>query len=178
LPVSAHQPDERRLIESAKQDRRRFAELYEKNFDRVYAYIARRVDDRSDAEDVTSEVFHHALAHLEQFEWRGVPFVAWLYRIAANALADRYAKATREPETPATAENEDAAVDDVERRAMLSQLVNRLPPEQRRVVMARFVEQRSIREIARELQRSEGAVKQLQFRALQALRTRWEDTHA
>src|SRR5689334_10692227 len=88
--------EERALIEAAKRDPARFAELYELNFDRVYAYIARRVRDQSVAEDITSEVFHHALANLERFEWRGTPFAAWLFRIAANEIADRAMHAGRE----------------------------------------------------------------------------------
>src|ERR1700758_5005486 len=81
--------EERLLIEAAQKDPRRFAELYEQNFERVYAFIARRVRDRHVAEDVTAEVFHHALANLSKFEWRGVPFAVWLFRIAANILVDR-----------------------------------------------------------------------------------------
>ncbi|TMA53517.1 MAG: hypothetical protein E6J76_04300 [Deltaproteobacteria bacterium] len=88
--------DERTLIEAAQRDPGRFAELYESNFDRVYAFVVRRVRDREEAEDVTSEVFHRALANLGQFEWRGVPFAAWLLRIAANAMADRALRAARE----------------------------------------------------------------------------------
>src|SRR5215467_7817988 len=79
---------ERLLVEAAQKDPRRFAELYEANFERVYAFIVRRVQDRHDAEDLTAEVFHHALANIARFEWRGVPFAVWLYRIAANAIAD------------------------------------------------------------------------------------------
>ena len=62
---------ERLLIEAAQKDPRRFAELYETNFERVYAFIIRRVHDRTEAEDLTSEVFQHALANLSKFEWRG-----------------------------------------------------------------------------------------------------------
>ena len=79
--------EERVLIEAAKLDPRRFAELYERNFDRVYAFVARRAGGRVEAEDLTAEVFHHALAHLGRFEWRGIPFAAWLLQIARNALA-------------------------------------------------------------------------------------------
>ena len=167
--------EERLLVEAAQHDPARFADLYERNFDRVYAYIVRRVGDRAQTEDIASEVFHHALANLKSFEWRGMPFCAWLYRIAANAIADRYQKAARESQLPA---DDPEAADDVERRALLSELVNSLPPEQRRVVIQRFVEQRSIKEIARAMQRSEGAIKQLQFRALQTLRARMEDANA
>lgn len=84
---------ERHLIEAAKKDPARFAELYENNFDRVYAFIAWRVRDRNEAEDLTSDVFHQALAGLARFEWRGVPFAAWLFKIASNAIIDRSKRA-------------------------------------------------------------------------------------
>src|SRR6476659_4156793 len=93
--VSAQSDAERLLIEAAQKNPARFAELYEENFDRVYAYISRRVRDRSEAEDLTSEVFHQALANLSRFEWRGVPFAAWLFRIAANAIIDRSKRASK-----------------------------------------------------------------------------------
>src|SRR5262245_43243574 len=80
---------EQLLIEAAQKDPRRFGELYETNFERVYAFIVRRVHDRTEAEDLTSEVFQHALANLSRFEWRGVPFAVWLFRIAANSIADQ-----------------------------------------------------------------------------------------
>ena len=82
--------DERLLIEAAKADPPRFAALYERHFERVYAFVARRTRHRGEAEDVTSEVFHHALAHLGRYEWRGVPFSAWLFQIARNSLTDRW----------------------------------------------------------------------------------------
>jgi RNA polymerase sigma-70 factor, ECF subfamily len=167
--------DERLLIQAAQNDPSRFAELYEGNFNRVYAFVARRVKDREEAQDVTAEVFHQALRNLGRFQWRGVPFAAWLLRIAANALADRWQRATKGIEVRAEdgqIENEASASDavEVERRAMLFELVDRLPSDQRLVVIRRFVDQKSIREIAEELGRSEGAVKQLQFRALETLR--------
>jgi len=166
--------DERLLIEAAQRDPGRFAEIYEHNFERVYAYIARRVQTREEAQDLTAEVFHHALLHLSQFEWRGVPFIAWLMRIASNQLADRWKKSSRDPVL--TDEIDEAEVDDdVERRTILAQLVETLPADQRLVVERRFMEQRSIKDIAQELGRSEGAIKQLQFRALQALRAQVRD---
>ena len=88
--------DERLLIEAAQKDPARFAELYENNFERVYAYVVRRVGDRAETEDLTSEVFHHALANLRRFEWRGIPFAAWLFRIAANLISDRWQRRSRE----------------------------------------------------------------------------------
>src|SRR5262245_1879518 len=89
---------EKKLIEAAKRDPARFAELYEANFSRVYGYIARRIRDRAVAEDLTSDVFHQALANLPRFEWRGIPFGAWLIRIAANAISDRAKRAAKEQE--------------------------------------------------------------------------------
>ncbi|HXI93833.1 MAG TPA: sigma-70 family RNA polymerase sigma factor [Blastocatellia bacterium] len=171
---------ERLLIEEAQKDPARFAELYENNFSRVYAYIARRVRDRNDAEDLTSEVFHQALAGLPRFEWRGVPFAAWLFKIASNAIIDRSTRAAKEREVPAILDlpsevSPQEIESEIEQRARLFQLVDRLPVDQRRVIGMRFAEEKSIREIAHELGRSEGAVKQLQFRALQNLRAQLSD---
>ncbi len=163
---------ERRLIEAAQQDPGCFAALYEIHFERVYAYVSRRLANREAAEDVTSEVFHHALANLPRFEWRGAPFGAWLMRIAANAIADRWRRGSREQSDalvndPASAE---PSPEEVEIRAQLFRLVQELPVEQRKVVQMRFAEEKSIREIAQALRRTEGAVKQLQFRGIQTLR--------
>ena len=177
MSAVANIADERLLIEAAQHDPSRFAELYENNFERVYAYIARRVHSREEAEDVTAEVFHQALLNIGRFEWRGVPFAAWLLRIAANALADRWQRAAKNPEVAAEAQAEPGVDAEIERRAMLSQLVDRLPLEQRLVIVRRFVDQKSIKEIAQELDRTEGAVKQLQFRGLQTLRTRIRSNH-
>ena len=166
----AGKDDERQLIEGAQKDPRRFGELYERNFERVYAFVARRVRDRHEAEDVTAEVFQHALANLSKFEWRGVPFVVWLYRIAANAIADRWKKLSKQNADPISDNLDQSHWPDIERRAILFQLVDRLPDDQRAVVIKRFVEEKSIREIAQEFERSEGAIKQLQYRALETLR--------
>ena len=163
---------ERLLIEAAQKDPGRFADLYENNFERVYAFIVRRVRDRHEAEDLTAEVFQHALANLPRFEWRGVPFAAWLFRIAANAIADRWQRISKERSDPVSDDLDRASWQEIERRAMLFQLVDDLPADQRSVIIKRFVEQKSIREIAEEFGRSEGAIKQLQFRALENLRER------
>ncbi len=169
--------DDRLLVEAAQRDPSRFADLYEQNFYRVYAYIARRVGDRHYAEDLTAEVFHEALAGIRKFQWRGVPFVAWLLRIASRAVADHWKRAGRESGDPSP-EPGCSAPDEVERHAMLFELVNRLPEAQFRVIHMRFVEQKSIREIAQELGRSEGAVKQLQLRAIENLRAQMEGADA
>lgn len=182
--------DERLLIEAAQRDPGRFAELYERNFDRVYAYIAHRVRNRDAAEDLTAEVFHQALVTLGSFEWRGVPFVAWLLGIAAHVLANRWrGTATKEfgsevlenlgdlgGKSLAGNDNENGHaprdLEGVEQRATIAKLVATLPDDQRLVITRRFLEHRSTREIAQEMRRTEGAVKQLQFRALENLRAR------
>jgi RNA polymerase sigma-70 factor (ECF subfamily) len=141
------------------------------------------VGDRAETEGLTSEVFHHALANLQKFEWRGIPFAAWLFRIAANLISDRWQRSSREqladdPEQIESVPAKAAEFDEVERKAMLFRMVETLPPEQRRVVALRFVEQKSIKEVAREIRKTEGAVKQLQFRALTTLRARMEGADA
>jgi RNA polymerase sigma-70 factor, ECF subfamily len=174
---------ERELIAAAQRDRSRFAELYENNFERVYAYIVRRVRDRDEAQDLTADVFHSALANLARFEWRGAPFSAWLYRIAANAIIDRSKSSNRRAISEVDVEDlpdsgeTGAELDEIEHRARLFKLVARLPIDQSRVIVMRFAEQKSIREIATALTRSEGAIKQLQFRGLQNLRVRLGDTN-
>jgi len=175
--MAVQEADERLRIEAAQKDPRRFGDLYEIHFERVYLFILRRVRDHDAAEDLTAEVFHKALANLGDYEWRGAPFLAWLIRIAANAVNDHLKRAGRE-----VAASEDLAGDErdlaaIEDGARLFQLADQLPADQRKVIFERFVEQRSIREIAAAMQRSEGAVKQLQFRALQYLREQMEGAH-
>lgn len=173
--TQATEPEERLLIEAAQKDPSRFAELYEQNFHRVYAYIALRVRDRAEIQDLTAHVFHQALANLGKFKWKGSPFAAWLYRIAANAIVDQAKRKQRESsEQPEPTAESATAVDleEVERRARLFSAVDRLPEDQRLVISLRFADEKSIREIAETLGRSEGAVKQLQFRGLENLRNR------
>jgi len=170
---SPPQADERLLVEAAQKDPARFADLYELHFEPVYLYIARRVPSRDIAEDLTSDVFHRALANLQRFEWRGTPFVAWLLRIAANAITDRGKKSGRElgfEDPPEVSTLPD--LQPVEDGARLFRMVDELPQDQKQVLFMRFTEEKSIREIATELGRSEGAIKQLQFRAITSLRSR------
>jgi RNA polymerase sigma-70 factor, ECF subfamily len=171
----ATESDERLLIEAAQKDPSRFAELYDQNFHRVYAFVARRVRDRAETQDLTAHVFHQALANLEKFKWRGAPFITWLYRIASNAIADQARRKLRESGNPIEASSEatvSSYLEIVERRARVFLEVERLPEDQRRVIVLRFADEMSIREIAAMLGRSEGAVKQLQFRGLENLRNR------
>jgi RNA polymerase sigma-70 factor (ECF subfamily) len=148
----------------------------------VYGYIARRVGDRDAAQDLTSDVFHNALASIHTFEWRGVPFAGWLLRIAANMIVDRSKRGGKEvtgqdlPDLPDL--DKRPKLEEADQCARLFGLVDQLPKDQRRVIAMRFAEEKSIREIAQALGRTEGAVKQLQFRALQNLRARMEGANA
>ena len=171
---------ERALVEAAQQDAARFGDLYQLHFERIYAFIAHRVVDRGTAEDLTSEVFHKALANLQRYEWRGAPFAAWLIRIAANAVADESKRAAREV-TGSEDTHEPAVEPDleaIEHRARLFGFVDRLPRDQRHVIFERFVEQKTVREIAEQIGRTEGAVKQLQLRALENLRKHMGEAYA
>lgn len=165
---------ERRLIEASQRQPRRFAKLYGRYFDRVYAFALARTRDRSAAEDVTAETFHKALESLPSFEWRGVPFSAWLFRIASNAATDYFKRLSRQESLPDEVDIEDESwefrVIELETHARLFRLVQRLPKDQRIVIIMRFAEERRISEIAVAMRRSEGAVKLLQHRAMQKLR--------
>jgi RNA polymerase sigma-70 factor (ECF subfamily) len=182
--------EERRLIEAAQRDPARFGKLYERYFELVYAYIARRVRNRSEAEDLTAEVFRKALQNLPRFKWTGAPFAAWLFRIASNMIADRAKRAAREGTSESSpmvglmpldqsgallskaTPTQEEQLEQSERSALLFRLVADLAEDQRRVLVMRFAEEKSIREIADALERTEGAVKQLQFRALENMRKR------
>jgi RNA polymerase sigma-70 factor (ECF subfamily) len=178
LKAAKPEDGERLLIEAAQKDPGRFADLYDVHFDRVYAFIARRVRDRDAAQDLTSDVFHKALANLGKYEPRGVPFVAWLMRIASNAVADRWKRNSKETGNPAPEEFDsgDLNLEAIDHRGKLFQLVRTLSTDQRNVIQMRFAEEKSIKEIARELRKTEGSVKQLQFRALQILREKMGGT--
>ena len=175
--------DERPLVEAAQRDPSRFADLYERHFERVYAFVVRRVRNRAIAEDVTADVFHKALANLGRFEWRGAPFGAWLIRIAANCVMDRLKSAAREttyalqaPEVPQAPEALEAL--EFEDFARLFRYVDELPDAPRTVIVERYAHERSIRDVAARLGRTEAAIKQLQLRALRTLRRRMEGGHA
>ena len=177
MKATEHDAAERNLVEAAQCDPSRFAELYEANFDRVYAFVARRVSSHEEAEDLTGEVFHQALSGLAAFEWQGKPFIAWLLGIASNLLARRWQRLGNHSEVLIDDIELEAVAVDADRRTLFAQLLGQLPDDQRRVIERRFFAQKSIREIAHEMGRSEGAVKQLQFRALETLRAQLRNRH-
>jgi len=169
---------ERLAIEAAQRDPSRFAELYEEHFDRVYAFVRHRVPNRAEAEDLTAEVFQKALAGIGRFEWRGAPFAAWLFRIASNAIASHFERNARKSPVELEEIPSPVVAREVEHRATLYRLVAKLPELQRRVIRLRFGEEKGIGEIARILKKTEGAVKQLQLRALRNLRAQMDEKHA
>jgi RNA polymerase sigma-70 factor (ECF subfamily) len=160
------------LIRRASNDRAAFAQLYDHYLPRIYAFCHRYGQNREDAEDLTAEVFEKALAAIGRYEDRGLPFSAWLLRIAANAVIDR----ARRLQPPAISAEElsrlaeDSFLEEWEQAYWLRMHVAALPADQREVVRLRFYEDQRFADVARRMGRSEGAVKQLLRRALRALR--------
>src|SRR5947208_8067743 len=107
-PHKEREAEERRLVEAAQRDTARFGDVYERYFEIVYAFVARRVRNRTEAEDLTAEVFRKALQSLPRFKWTGAPFAAWLFRIASNMIADRAKRAAREGHVPGAEDGPDA----------------------------------------------------------------------
>lgn len=173
--TAAQLDEERAQIEAAQRDRAAFAPLYERYVDQIYGYVLSLTRNREEAEDVTAATFAKAMEELPRFEWRGVPYSAWLYRVATNLV-------TRERRRPGWVEldqhlasgDEDPAdvAERNDRDAEVRRAVAALPGDQRQVVMLRFGGEMSCREIGDVMGRSEGAVKLLTFRALTAMRRR------
>jgi len=132
--------------------------------------VSRRTGNRAVAEDITSEVFEQALRTIGKFEWRGVPAAAWLFRIASNAIADYWRERARDAHDAAPDPPDAGEIEQIEWRIALYRHVEQLPDLQQQVIRMRFIDEKSIREVAAVLERSEGAVKQLQLRALENLR--------
>ena len=165
------------VIDRARNgDRAAFAELYDTHVDSVYRYLLYRVREPSDAEDLASEVFTRAFANIHRYKWQGKSFLAWLYTIARNAVTDRrrrdrptveldnaYGLADGGP----TAHELAVRGEDVQ---ALRGAVKHLTGVQQKVLVLRFVENLSSREVANILGKNEGAIRALQFRALDRLR--------
>jgi RNA polymerase sigma-70 factor, ECF subfamily len=162
------------LIRRAGQDRVAFGQVYDHYLPRVYAFCRKYSQNREDAEDLTAEVFEKALAAISRYEDRGVPFSAWLLRIAANCITDR----SRRRQAPLLTDHdlaqlrEDSFLHGWEQTYWLHVHVMSLPPDQREVVRRRFYDDQPFADISRQMGRSEGAVKQLLRRALRALNHR------
>ncbi len=165
------------VIDRARRgDRGAFAELYDEHVEAVYRYVLYRLREASDAEDVTSEVFTKAFASIHRYRWQGKSFLAWLYTIARNAVTDRRRRdrptieldnAFGIPEQGPTAHDQAVHGEQVE---ALRGAVKHLTGEQQEVLLLRFAENLSSRQVAVKLGKNEGAIRALQFRALGRLR--------
>jgi RNA polymerase sigma-70 factor (ECF subfamily) len=171
--------DEQSLVRRAQQqDQEAFADLYEAYFDKIYRYVVIKIGDRTEAEDMTQQIFLKALKSLSSYKWKNVPFSAWLYRIAHNQVVDHFRKSSRQQSCELT---EAITPDDpdenpqhqTELKADIEHLVKatrHLTSAQREVIALRFSSDLPVAEVARLMGKSEGAVKALQHCAVVALR--------
>lgn len=176
--------EEAALVQRAKADPAAFGILYERYIDRVYAYIYHRVGNAQDTEDLTARTFYRALDKLHTYEDRGLPFSAWLFRIAHNLVAnwhrdrgrrrflslDKLWSHSKEGDTP------EEQIEREENHAALWDAIDRLPEERRNLLLYKFGSRLSNLEIGELLEKSESAIKSLYFRTLATLRKELETT--
>lgn len=168
---------EREIIERSKKDPRAFGEIYEKHFDRIFNFILRQTDDEELAGDLASQTFINALNHLHQYQFRGIPISAWLYKIAGNEIKKHYRKnkgknvfsieEIRVKELIQQTENDW----DEERIQQLVNFMKDLPTDMLQVLELRFFEDKDFKEIAFILDITESGAKMRTYRALDKLRT-------
>lgn len=170
--------DDEAIIRAAKGDSEAFSVLYERYVKRIYNYIYYRTGNQHDAEDLTERVFFRALSHIHNYRNRGLPFSAWLYRIAHNLVANWYRDTKRRKEVPLEDHAytishgdhpETAVVKDQEIETLMAAL-RQLPIDRQNLLILKFVERLSNEEIAQILGRTEGAIKSLYHRTLISLR--------
>lgn len=178
MPSSPH--DEAALVQAAiNGDADAFGALYLRYLDAIYRYVRFRVGNTGDAEDLTEQVFLKAWEALPNYRLRGVPFLSWLYRIAHNAVVDFHRRAASEAPlaelaSPAADSHSqgpgalDRLIEESE-ISLLADAIRRLPEDQQQVIVLRFIEGLSHAEVARVINRSQGACRVLQHRALAAL---------
>jgi len=164
------------LVAQARTERAAFGQLYDLYVRRVYAFCALGGRSREEAEDLTAQTFERALRAIDRYEERGVPFSAWLLRIAAHVVADRARRAAPLDDAPPLDDDDGAAdgapdwTEEWELATWLRGHLATLPEDQRRVVWLRYYEDRSFGDVAARMDRSENAVKQLLRRALATVR--------
>ena len=170
--------DDKELVQLAKDDKEAFGELYERYMSKIYNYIYYRTSNQHDAEDLTAKVFFRAMSHIGNYVDKGVPFQAWLYRIAHNLVAnwhrdqgrrkvialDDYVVHSLKSEAP------DRLAEESEEQEKLMEAIHRLPEERQQLLLLKFIEQLSNAEIGELMDRTEGAVKSLYHRTLLSLR--------
>jgi RNA polymerase sigma-70 factor (ECF subfamily) len=166
------------LVTLAKENKDAFGELYERYVDKIYRYIYYRVGNSEDAEDLTSRVFFRAMAHVEHYEDRGLPFQAWLYRIAHNLVANHHRDKERRKVIPLdeyianqlfSSDPEHKTVEKQESER-LKAVVHQLPEERQQLLLLKFVHHLSNAEIGEIMGKTEGAIKSLYHRTLLVLR--------
>lgn len=176
--MTPRESDEMELVRRAASDSEAFGELYNRHVTRIYSYIYYRTGDYQDAEDLTARVFQRALQHVANFQDQGVPFSAWLYRIAHNLVANWHRDRSRRPVVPledhvadtgAVTHPEALAVAEEQNRILLV-VVRKLPPDRQQLLILKFVERLSNAEIGQIMGRTEGAIKSLYHRTLNSLR--------
>jgi RNA polymerase sigma-70 factor (ECF subfamily) len=166
---------ERAQIEAAQRDRAAYTPIYERYVDQIFAYVLSMTHDRELAEDVTAATFAKAIEELPRFEFRGVPYSAWLYRVATNLVhrnRRRRGWVELSPHIPDDGAGPEQLTELRAGAAEVRAAVAQLPRDQRQAVLLRFGADLRNREIAEVMGRSEGAVKLLTFRALTTLRHR------
>lgn len=169
--------DEEILTRASKGDRDAFGMLYERYIDRIYNYVFYRTGNTNDAEDLTARVFQRAMNHIVNYTDRGVPFSAWLYRIAHNLVANWHRDRSRKQEIPLSdaplvskGDHPESTLVHTQQQDALLALIRCLPAERQTLLILKFVEHLSNAEIGEIMGRSEGAVKSLYHRTLLALR--------
>jgi RNA polymerase sigma-70 factor, ECF subfamily len=170
--------EEIELIQQAKTDQEAFGQLYERYADRIYNYIYYRTSNQADAEDLTARVFVRAMKHMPNFEYQGVPFSAWLYRIAHNLVANYHRDRSRrkiialEDIIPWYADDEgpEFVAQLMEDKEHLLAAMRRLPADRQELLFLKFVERLTNAEIGDIMGRTEGAIKSLYHRTLLSLR--------
>ena len=169
--------DEESLIRRAKKrDQVALTQLYEENFDRIYRYIVLKIGDRTEAEDMTQQVFLNAIQSIASYKWQGMPFSSWLYRIAHNQIVDHLRKKSKRITVPLDDSMPVHAEDPrrkTEQKIEIEEIVEAskgLTKAQREVISLRFSGELSVAEVAKTMGRSEGAIKALQHSAIAALR--------
>jgi RNA polymerase sigma-70 factor (ECF subfamily) len=169
--------EEESLVRRAQQqDQEALSEIFEIYFDRLYSYMASRIGNRAEAEDMTQQVFLKVLQSLPRYRWRGMPFSAWLFRIARNLVIDYHrgqGRARTVPLETALCRDSDDPVQIAEQRLTLeevNQALSQLSESQQDVIRLRFAGELSVAEVAGIMGKSEGAIKALQHSAMVALR--------
>ena len=173
------------LVVAAKAgDASAFGELYERHRDAIYRFCLARTGTSHDAEDLTADVFVKALHSIDRYQDRGLPFAAFLYRIARNAAIDR-SRTLKQPLSvdgllvePASKQNVEAEASFAVERSILMAALARLKPDHRAVLVMRFIEGYAALEVAQLLGKTEGAVRTLQHRALERLRQEFDAAQA